>query len=144
MEQGFQDVCLPLCQGQKPTNAVASACKNAAMEMPRPTVRRWCEHGYVKAWEKAQKDLRTHFVKEDKSSESAAAESSKPAREVLVTIPVTIDDKVFDLQVLKGQGAEEAVVLFCQEFMSEDTAACARQLLPVAIEKVEALEAGSN
>ena len=45
MEQGFQDVCLNLCRGERPINEVSQACKNAAMEMPRPTVRRWCEHG---------------------------------------------------------------------------------------------------
>jgi hypothetical protein len=32
------------------------------MEMPRPTVRKWCEHGYMTAFEKTLTDLRTHFT----------------------------------------------------------------------------------
>ena len=72
MEQGFQDVCLNLCKGEKPINEVSKACKNAAMEMPRPTVRRWCEHGYSLAYEKTQKDLRTHFLQKDSSAQAQA------------------------------------------------------------------------
>lgn len=41
MEQGFSDVCVPLCMDQKPNVRVAQACRAAAVEMPRPTVRRY-------------------------------------------------------------------------------------------------------
>lgn len=40
---------------------VAQTCRAAAIEMPRPTVRRWCEHGYNVAFEKTVKDLQSHF-----------------------------------------------------------------------------------
>lgn len=40
---------------------VAQTCRAAAIEMPRPTVRRWCEHGYNVAFEKTIKDLSSHF-----------------------------------------------------------------------------------
>lgn len=46
---------------EKPVARVAQTCRAAAIEMPRPTVRRWCEHGYNVAFEKTVKDLKTHF-----------------------------------------------------------------------------------
>lgn len=145
MEQGFQDVCLSLCQGDKPINEVAKACKNAAMEMPRPTVRRWCEHGYSLAYEKTQKDLRTHFLqKEVSQNEPVVEEAAKaPVKEVLLTIPVTIEDKVLDLVIFKDTNAEESVAIFCRENVAEDVPACIRQLLPIAIEKIESIPAES-
>ena len=62
MEQGYSDACFALCMFQTPQNRVAQACRAASMEMPRPTVRRWCEHGYNVAYEKTLKDLNTYFV----------------------------------------------------------------------------------
>ena len=42
--------------------------------MPRPTVRKWCEHGYNVAYEKTFNDLQNYFKKIDaeKASEDAA------------------------------------------------------------------------
>lgn len=62
MEQGFSDACVALCMEQQPVARVAQTCRAAAIEMPRPTVRRWCEHGYNTAFRKTMEDLRTHFV----------------------------------------------------------------------------------
>lgn len=61
MEQGYSDACVALCMNQAPQNRVAQACRAASMEMPRPTIRRWCEHGYSVAYTKTLKDLKTHF-----------------------------------------------------------------------------------
>lgn len=61
MEQGFSDACVALCMEQQPVARVAQSCRAAAIEMPRPTVRRWCEHGYNVAFQKTLNDLRTHF-----------------------------------------------------------------------------------
>lgn len=61
MEQGFSDACVSLCMEERPVPRVAQTCRAAAIEMPRPTVRRWCEHGYNVAFEKTIKDLSSHF-----------------------------------------------------------------------------------
>lgn len=61
MEQGFSDACVALCMEERPVQRVAQTCRAAAIEMPRPTVRRWCEHGYNVAFEKTVKDLQSHF-----------------------------------------------------------------------------------
>ena len=64
MEQGFSDACVSLCMEERPVQRVAQTCRAAAIEMPRPTVRRWCEHGYNVAFEKTVKDLKSHFKTE--------------------------------------------------------------------------------
>jgi hypothetical protein len=63
MEQGFSDVCVSMCMGESPKSRLAQACRAAAAEMPRPTVRRWCEHGYNVAYSKTMKDLKQHFIR---------------------------------------------------------------------------------
>lgn len=71
MEQAFSDACVALCLNERPVSRVAQSCRAAAVEMPRPTVRRWCEHGYNVAFSKTSKDLATHF----KSINTAEVES---------------------------------------------------------------------
>lgn len=61
MEQGFSDACVALCMEQQPVNRIAQTCRAAAIEMPRPTVRKWCEHGYNVAFKKTIEDLHSHF-----------------------------------------------------------------------------------
>jgi hypothetical protein len=46
-----------------------------------------------------------------------------------------------NLTVYEGQTAEEAVVAFCREHLSDDVSACIRQLLPIALEKLEGVAA---
>jgi hypothetical protein len=75
MEQGFSDVCMPLCLNEKPSNKQYNACRAAAREMPRPTVRQWCEHGYSKGFQVTKDALRDHFSKE-------AAKDAEPARKL--------------------------------------------------------------
>jgi hypothetical protein len=65
MEQGFSDACVALCLDQVPVARVSQTCRAAAIEMPRPTVRRWCEHGYNVAFSKTMKDLSGHFKASD-------------------------------------------------------------------------------
>jgi len=64
MEQAFSDVCVSLCLGKEPKSKLSKTCRAAAMEMPRPTVRKWCEHGYTVAFQKSIIDLRTYFMSE--------------------------------------------------------------------------------
>lgn len=73
MEQGFSDACVALCLEQPPVARVAQTCRSAAIEMPRPTVRRWCEHGYTVAFSKTVRDLSTYFSPPPSSSSSAAS-----------------------------------------------------------------------
>ena len=146
------------------SNRVAQACRAAAIEMPRPTVRKWCEHGYNTAFVKTKYDLKNHFslrkleeeakaadskgevkseavVEEKKEAEPETGneETDTTGKEILTTVPITLDDKTFDLNVYQGQNAEEAVVTFCKKNVSEDVGACIRQLLPLVLERVEAL-----
>lgn len=149
------------------SNRVAQACRAAAIEMPRPTVRKWCEHGYNSAFMKARYDLKSHFSAPRDLQEEAAAESETKSedaksaesettsektssdsegeqdetsgKEILTTVPITLDDKTYDLNVYQGQNAEEAVVGFCKKNVSDDVGACIRQLLPLVLERIEAL-----
>lgn len=156
MEQGFADVCLPLCTDQQPSYRVSQACRTAAMEMPRPTVRKWCEHGYTVAYEKAMIDLKNHFntgdttilssdneVKTETSADIPAAhvdlteeQHTSETKEILMSIAVGIDDKELTLNIYKNENPEESVVSFCKEHVHEDVPACIRQILPVALEKI--------
>lgn len=150
MEQGFSDACVAICMDQPPVGRVAQACRAAAIEMPRPTVRRWCEHGYNQAFYKTIHDLKSYFKApepvvseshvEEQTNSRNTQEASKPQeqRQVLATIPVTLDDKeTKELILYKGQDAEEAVVEFCREHVSNEVATCIRELLSVVIEKLE-------
>ena len=56
---------------------------------------------------------------------------------VRATIPISLDEDSLDLIVLEGQDPEEAVVSFCREHLSEDVAACIRQLLPTVLDKLD-------
>lgn len=58
-------------------------------------------------------------------------------RELLTTIPVTLDEKALDLKLYKGQNPEDAVVEFCRHYVDDDVAGCIRQLLPVVLERME-------
>lgn len=164
MEQGFSDACIALCMDQVPVGRVSQTCRAAAIEMPRPTVRRWCEHGYNVAFQKTVKDLSEYFkpqavaeepvVEESQPNEEVATEArsledeassniykeSTDNRTVLATIPVTLDDtETKNLVVHEGQNAEEAVVEFCREHVPNEVGTCIRQLLSVVIEKLTEL-----
>eukprot|EP00596_Hydrurales_sp_CCMP1899_P007368 CAMPEP_0119037554 /NCGR_PEP_ID=MMETSP1177-20130426/5987_1 /TAXON_ID=2985 /ORGANISM="Ochromonas sp, Strain CCMP1899" /LENGTH=186 /DNA_ID=CAMNT_0006998999 /DNA_START=182 /DNA_END=742 /DNA_ORIENTATION=+ len=161
MEQGFSDACNALCMNQLPVSRLSQTCRAAAIELPRPTVRKWCEHGYSVAYEKTLEDLDTHFkheeeeIFEERNFEEVQEEIQENVEEVIeekvleepvkveetrvikAEIPVTIDENnEVKLLVYEGQNAEEAVVEFCRENVSDDIPACIRQLLPVVIEKL--------
>lgn len=167
MEQGFSDACIALCLEQKPVARVAQTCRAAAIEMPRPTVRKWCETGYNVAYQKTIKDLSNHFVTVESSSGSGEAKdavadsvaSGEPvggtpssssqgdvtapdvsaAGKVKATIPVTLDENnTLGLEIMEGQNVEDAVVSFCREHVQADVSACIRQLLPEVLEKYNA------
>ena len=91
MEQGFSDACVSLCMEQRPVVRVAQTCRAAAVEMPRPTVRKWCEHGYNVAFSKTTEDLATHF-KPDRREEEVQEEiletlNEEPPAEASATVP---------------------------------------------------------
>lgn len=167
MEQGFSDACIALCLGQKPVARVAQTCRAAAIEMPRPTVRKWCETGYNVAYQKTIKDLSNHFVisaESNKADTTTSAANPPPAdaskssersetpkqdernsadtestKTVKATIPVTLNDNnTLDLEIMEGQNVEDAVVSFCREHVKSDVSACIRQLLPEVLEKYNA------
>jgi len=99
MEQAFSDACVALCLNERPVSRVAQSCRAAAVEMPRPTVRRWCEHGYNVAFSKTSKDLATHFksinpaeVESEPVVESATEEDEPPAEEDIEQQVAPVDD----------------------------------------------------
>lgn len=102
MEQAFSDACVALCLNERPVSRVAQSCRAAAVEMPRPTVRRWCEHGYNVAFSKTSKDLATHFksinpveVESEPVVESATEEDNvtePPAQEDIEQQVAPVDD----------------------------------------------------
>lgn len=148
MEQGFSDACIPLCMGEQPSQRIAQACRAAAMEMPRPTVRKWCEHGYREGYTATVNDLRSHF--EVKATEAAPADLGEevPAEETHVeerklanSFPITLDDTTVNLNIYEGQSAEEAVAEFCHVHMNDDVAGCIRQLLPIVLERASSVAA---
>lgn len=161
MEQGFSDACVALCMEQPPVGRVAQTCRSAAIEMPRPTVRRWCEHGYNVAFQKTIKDLTEYFKPQPVKTEDSRVASEEArgnadqkkdlqeeannnaykeqadTRSIIATIPVTLDDaETKNLTVREGQNAEEAVVEFCRENVPNEVGTCIRQLLSVVIEKL--------
>jgi hypothetical protein len=158
MEQGFSDVCVPLCLGDEPVNRIVQACRHASMEQPRPTVRRWCEHGYKQAYDKTSEDLANHFqfevvgpietavveVRDEpdvQADEPAADEIPIPVTEepkaVVATVSVTLDEEEIALNIYEGQSGEDAVVAFCREHVADEVSACIRQLLPSVLERLE-------
>jgi hypothetical protein len=146
MEQGFSDACIPLCMGEQPTQRIAQACRAAAMEMPRPTVRKWCEHGYREGYSATVNDLRSHFeVKASDAAPAEARELSEEAhaeiaahieeRKLVNSFPITLDDTTLNLNLYEGQSAEDAVAEFCHVHMNDDISGCIRQLLPIVLER---------
>lgn len=51
------------------------------------------------------------------------------------SIPITLDDNTYQLNLYEEQSPEDSVALFCSKYMSEDIAGCIRQLLPVVFEE---------
>lgn len=161
MEQGFSDVCIPLCFGEEPQSRIVQACRAAAMEMPRPTVRRWCEHGYRAAFEKTIQDLQSHFTPEELPVEEAPVQEQEPeapavveepaapveavaeVRAVLASVPITLDEEEISLDVHVGESPEDAVVAFCKVHVPDEVAACIRQLLPTVLERLDEVNARS-
>jgi len=100
MEQGFSDVCIPLCLGDEPVNRIVQSCRHAAMEQPRPTVRRWCEHGYNVAYQKTSVDLQNHFsFTETKSEPEPEPEPEPVAVETKAEVPEAKAAEVVDHKV---------------------------------------------
>eukprot|EP01006_Ploeotia_vitrea_P004298 TRINITY_DN114281_c0_g1_i1.p1 TRINITY_DN114281_c0_g1~~TRINITY_DN114281_c0_g1_i1.p1 ORF type:complete len:210 (+),score=3.70 TRINITY_DN114281_c0_g1_i1:133-762(+) len=144
MEQGYSDACFALCMFQTPQNRVAQACRAASMEMPRPTVRKWCEHGYNVAYAKTVKDLKDYFgtqepidVEQEGVHPHHHFEAAKQAPAVVKTIPISLDDKLFDLNIHENENAEDALALFCNTNAADDTSGCIRHLLPIVLEQLE-------
>lgn len=84
MEAGFSDACVALCMGETPIARIAQTCRAAAVEMPRPTVRKWCEHGYNVAFKKTRVDLATHFHQPEPEPEPVVEEPEAVQEEEVV------------------------------------------------------------
>lgn len=65
MEAGFYDVCMPTCMGKESENRIWYACKKASDELPKPTMARWCEHGYREGYRAASIKLEGVFSAAD-------------------------------------------------------------------------------
>lgn len=71
METGYYDVCMPLCLGQKVENRQWYACRKVSDELPKPTMARWCEHGYVAGFNAAGRALVNVFQSDSGSSDGS-------------------------------------------------------------------------
>lgn len=120
-----------------PISRVAQSCRSAAIEMPRPTIRKWCEYGYNQAFSKTKTDLSTHFKSTDSitTAETVNTESEPikneeeivepvvekipvvagevpvvaedfTGRDIILSLPINIEDADFQLDVYEGQNAE--------------------------------------
>lgn len=157
MEQGYSDACIALCKEQKPVSRIAQSCRAASLEMPRPTVKKWCEHGYKQAFTQTSNYLSNYFtslkdkikeetekkIREEKEMiEKESLKYSPPtlpkdSRPVLFTISVNIYDNDQTVEVHEGEEPEEAVHVFCGNHMPLDIGGCIRQILPLVLEKIE-------
>eukprot|EP00602_Paraphysomonas_sp_CaronLab_P005667 CAMPEP_0185027446 /NCGR_PEP_ID=MMETSP1103-20130426/12513_1 /TAXON_ID=36769 /ORGANISM="Paraphysomonas bandaiensis, Strain Caron Lab Isolate" /LENGTH=159 /DNA_ID=CAMNT_0027561447 /DNA_START=286 /DNA_END=765 /DNA_ORIENTATION=- len=158
MEDGFKDACYALCQEVKPVPRVAQSCRAAAVELPRPTIRKWCEHGYREGYRATTEALKTYFQEPEETplepevvepahsepeAETVSQHESEPDIEaesdlpVIQAIEISLDEETKNLLVHEGQSAEEAVAEFCEKYMSDDVAGCIRQVLPAVLERME-------
>lgn len=117
MEQAFSDACVALCLNERPVSRVAQSCRAAAVEMPRPTVRRWCEHGYNVAFTKTSKDLATHFKPINPAEVESEPVFESATEEDIVTEPPAEEDV--------EQQQQEAPVDIKEVISSESVAAAA-------------------
>lgn len=139
MEQGFNDVCVNLCLGQVPVSRLAQTCKSAAIEMPRPTVRKWCEHGYQVAWQKTSRDLQNYFVIEPPIG--AGEEVVEPPQAVPVVsaesipeTPAAVVDNIDEVIVPEVTAAGSATVTIPEEVKSD--LKTVEELIPITTPKV--------
>lgn len=123
MEQGFSDACVSLCMEQRPVARVAQTCRAAAVEMPRPTVRRWCEHGYNTAFSKTQEDLASHF-KPDRSLETEPVVSEPLVSEEPILTPEVVSETV---------NSENSNVVEAAEIVSAPVTVAVIAKIPVTI-----------
>ena len=149
MEQAYSDACIAICQEEKAVSRIAQTCRAAAIEMPRPTVRKWCEHGYNVAFDKTKKDITKFFYNEKMREQRAAdvsrresaetrseatpqqaASSASVNRKVITSVPINLDDRTLDLNVHEDETAEDATIAFCKVHLKDDMSGCIRQLLP--------------
>lgn len=141
MEQGFSDVCVPLCMGNEPKNRIVEVCRAAAIEMPRPTVRRWCEYGYDSAFTKSLQDLQTHFRAGDGRENSRISQTEKSAvtSEALRVMVDRGHGRRLVVEVGGGESPEDAVLRACKESGENDVSSCIRKTLPIVLERLEEL-----
>ncbi len=158
MEQGFSDACLALCMGERPTSRLSQSCRAAAAEMPRPTVRRWCEHGYTTAFSKTMNELSGKFIiknelkgvalsvpqpspqsleSSDVPEQPSITEEVDSSNPVVATIPVKLGNNSFIFKIHKDDNIEELVTDFCRENEPDEYGLtdCIEQLLPEVLQK---------
>jgi hypothetical protein len=147
---------------ERPEFKVAEACRSAAIEMPRPTVRKWCEHGYEQAFLRATRDVGALFrgstdnevlwERSDSGTSGRGVLSGRFNETAAVSIPEAqssateaLEERNVDLFLggerivlrLGGSGgektAEEAVVAECSKRSNQRMADCIGELLPQAM-----------
>ena len=55
----------------------------------------------------------------------------------MATLPITLDDKIVDLEMYEGDSAEESVLVFCKTYLGDDISGCVRELLPSVLQRLE-------
>jgi len=155
-ERGYRDSCLALCMNMKPSFDIAPACRAAAIELPRPTVRNWCERGYREAFSRAKTHLSALFHQDASESEDAsssgkgsASTRGDPEAAMKSGAPTVAKDeearggvqrvmlrnKKVTIEVAPGQDVEDAVVVYCSRNGEIDASECIRIILPQVLDR---------
>lgn len=124
---------MSLCMEQRPVLRVAQTCRAAAVEMPRPTVRKWCEHGYNVAFEKTREDLAAHFkadrqrFEEPAAAEAEVQQQQPPSEETAAVAEEQVQEPV----VVVAEAVEVVEALATEATEATDQTVLAR--IPVTI-----------
>lgn len=70
MEIGYYDACIPMCLNKPVENRQWYACQKVSNELPKPTMARWCEHGYLEGYRGALQKLQGVFQADSSESNS--------------------------------------------------------------------------
>ena len=135
-EKAYIQACQALCQNNDPIQSIASACRAAASELPRPTVRRWCEHGYSTSFSKTLKDLRSMFSNDNVndnnyngSGNGGGSADDVDEFSVYQRISFQYDNEQIKLELKNSMGTEDTVVGFCSEASPDSISECITEIL---------------
>jgi len=143
-------VCAARCEGRDPPRReglMGNFCREYTAKTPKPTMGKSCRSGYGKGFDKgltidvgpakqAAPPVETQ-TKRAPEPEPEVQEEAPPSPEpaateprLLVSLPVTVDDREIYLQVFEGEDHTQKIQAFCDQYMADSAASCVTQLTP--------------